>query len=62
MTAEKHTHEGAHTHTHLGVDAWLETKDEDASSEGFTSAARILAGEEPIDEGKHAERDTEQQN
>ncbi|MFD2841051.1 hypothetical protein ACFSYH_10805 [Populibacterium corticicola] len=47
MADEKHkepTHE-----THLGVDAWVETGETDAETEGFLSAARILAGEEPED-------------
>lgn len=45
MSAEKHTHEG----TKLGVDAWLETKEKDVDADSFGSAARILAGEEPLD-------------
>lgn len=35
--------------THLGVDAWLETSEAEETSDGFMSAARILAGEDPVD-------------
>ncbi|WP_435299738.1 hypothetical protein [Timonella sp. A28] len=41
--------------THLGVDAWLETADAPASSQGFVPAARILAGEEPNDDVESTE-------
>ena len=38
---------GDHHETHLGVDAWVDTKDAEAAEEGYVSAARILAGEDP---------------
>lgn len=34
---------------HLGVDAWVDTPEGDESTDGYVPAARILAGEEPLD-------------
>ena len=34
---------------HLGVDTWTETASVAASTDGLVPAARILAGEEPLD-------------
>ncbi len=47
MVTDKHalTGDGSHEN-HLGVDAWLETSDVEATDEGLLPAARILAGDD----------------
>lgn len=47
MTAHKHKEHSEGTH--LGVDAWAETESVEETKDGYVPAARILAGEEPLD-------------
>ena len=44
-----HKHKEVAEGTHFGVDAWVETESVEEAKDGFVPAARILAGEEPLE-------------